>query len=76
MGPYAPALDAYLIRTAGAFAHAQPAADAAAAIVAALDSDEPPVRAQTSDAARTFITPKLADPDGSRVLGMTSTWVA
>ncbi|MFE7752680.1 SDR family NAD(P)-dependent oxidoreductase [Streptomyces sp. NPDC057428] len=76
MGPYAPALDAYLVRTAGAFEHAQSAADAAAAVVAALDSDEPPVRAQTSDAARTFITPKLADPDGSRVLAVTSTWVA
>ncbi|WP_329042819.1 SDR family NAD(P)-dependent oxidoreductase [Streptomyces sp. NBC_00178] len=76
MGPYTPALDAYLVRTAGAFAHAQSAGDAAAAVVEALDAQEPPVRVQTSDAARTFIAPKLADPDGSRVLGMTSTWVA
>lgn len=75
MGPYTPAMDAYLERTAGAFAVAQSAADAAAAVVAALTAERPPLRVQTSEGARAFIGPKLADPDGSKVLGMTSTWV-
>lgn len=75
MGPYAPALENYLARTAGAFANAQSPAEAAAVIVAALTAERPPVRVQTSAAATGFVGPKLADPDGSKVLGMTSTWV-
>ncbi|WP_329499666.1 SDR family NAD(P)-dependent oxidoreductase [Kitasatospora herbaricolor] len=76
MGPYTPALEAYLARTAGAFANAQSAADAAAAVVAVLTAERPAPRVQTSDAARAFIAGKLADPDGTRVVGVTSTWVA
>ncbi|MCX5209390.1 SDR family NAD(P)-dependent oxidoreductase [Kitasatospora sp. NBC_00240] len=76
MGPYTPALEAYLARTAGAFANAQSAADAAAAVVAVLTAEHPVPRVQTSDAARAFIAGKLADPDGTRVVGTTSTWVA
>ncbi|MFK4107472.1 SDR family NAD(P)-dependent oxidoreductase [Streptomyces sp. NPDC002176] len=76
MGPYAPAMDAYLTRTAGAFAAAQSAQDAAAVVVAALDAEQPPLRVQTSDGARAFVAAKLADPDGAKVIGMTSTWVA
>ena len=74
MGPYAPALQNYLARTAGAFANAQSPADAAAVIVAALTADRPPFRVQTSEGATAFVSPKLADLDGSKVLGMTSTW--
>ncbi|MET9613718.1 SDR family NAD(P)-dependent oxidoreductase [Kitasatospora indigofera] len=76
MGPYTPALEAYLARTAGAFANAQSAADAAASVVGVLTAERPAPRVQTSDAARAFIAGKLADPDGTRVVGVTSTWVA
>jgi NAD(P)-dependent dehydrogenase (short-subunit alcohol dehydrogenase family) len=75
-GPYGPALGNYLARTAGAFSSAQSPADAAAAIVAALQSDTPAFRIQTSAGARTFVSPKLADLDGSAVIGVTSTWVS
>ncbi|MEU6404967.1 SDR family NAD(P)-dependent oxidoreductase [Streptomyces sp. NPDC046985] len=76
LGAYAPAMDAYLTRTAGAFAAAQSAQDAAAAVVAALTAERPALRVQTSEGARAFVGPKLADPDGSKVLGMTSAWVS
>lgn len=75
LGPYAPALKNYLDRTAGAFANAQSSADAAAVVVGALLSEHPPVRVQTSPGATAFVSPKLADLDGTKVLGMTSTWV-
>jgi hypothetical protein len=75
-GPYAPAMQAYVRRTMGAVTEAQSPADAAAAIVATLTSPGPPAfRVQTSDAARGFVAAKLADVDGSRVLGATSQWV-
>ena len=74
-GPYSAALDAYLARTAGAFANAQSAADAAAVIVSAL-SDDVPFRLQTSPGARAFVGVKLADLNGSGVVGLTNTWVA
>ena len=76
LGPYAPAMNAYLARTANAYAGAQSAHDAAAVIVAALTAEHPPLRIQTSDQARSFSALKLADPDGSKVLAMTSAWVA
>ncbi|MFJ3660060.1 SDR family oxidoreductase [Streptomyces sp. NPDC090119] len=76
MGPYAPAMDAYLTRTADAFAAAQSARDAAAVVVEVLNTEQPALRVQTSDGARAFVSSKLADPDGSRVLGMTGAWVA
>lgn len=75
-GPYTPALDAYLARTADAFAAAQSAYDAAGTVVEALTAERPVLRVQTSEGARSFIAPKLADLDGSKVLGMTGTWVA
>ena len=73
--PYAPALTNYLGRTAGAYATAQTAPDAAAEVVSALTADQPPFRLQTATAPRAFIGIKLADLDGSGVLGLTSTWV-
>ncbi|SDO63038.1 Short-chain dehydrogenase [Nakamurella panacisegetis] len=75
-GPYAPALTAYLARTAGAFAHAQSAADAAGVIISALTAEDVPFRMQTSPGARAFAGVKLADLDGSGVIGLTTTWVA
>jgi NAD(P)-dependent dehydrogenase (short-subunit alcohol dehydrogenase family) len=75
-GVYATALAKYLERTAGAFASAQSSVDAAAAIVELLVADAPAFRIQTSSGATAFAGLKLADLDGSRVLGMTAGWVS
>jgi NAD(P)-dependent dehydrogenase (short-subunit alcohol dehydrogenase family) len=75
-GAYGPALDAYLARSGQSFANAQSSADAAAAVVAVLDSSAPTLRVQTSAGASAFVGTKLVDLDGGAVLGMTRTWVA
>ncbi|HEU0205888.1 MAG TPA: SDR family oxidoreductase [Pseudolysinimonas sp.] len=75
-GAYGPALSAYLERTAGAFANAQPVDEVGALVAGALDLDPLPFRLQTSDGARAFVGMKLADLDGSTITGFTSTWVA
>ncbi|MGW2399662.1 SDR family NAD(P)-dependent oxidoreductase [Kitasatospora sp. NPDC001664] len=74
-GPYAPALQAYLARTQASFANAQSPAEAAEPILAALTEERPAFRLQTSQWARDFTAPKLADLDGSAVQDMTRTWV-
>ncbi|MFF3006138.1 SDR family NAD(P)-dependent oxidoreductase [Kitasatospora sp. NPDC057940] len=74
-GPYAPALRAYVDRTLKAFGQAQTPEQAAAPIVAALTAERPPLRVQTSEAARAFAGTKLADLDGSAVRRMTGGWV-
>jgi NAD(P)-dependent dehydrogenase (short-subunit alcohol dehydrogenase family) len=74
-GPYGPALTRYLERAASAFSAAQSPADAASAIVAVLGGENTAFRVQTSDGARAFVSPKLADTDGSAVLGLTRAWV-
>ena len=74
-GPYAAALRAYIARTRAAFSAAQTPADAAAKIIEALTVKSPVFRIQTSDRARQFVGVKLADLDGSAVVGMTKTWV-
>ncbi|MGN6444827.1 SDR family NAD(P)-dependent oxidoreductase [Amnibacterium sp.] len=74
-GPYAEQLQAYLDRTAAAFAAAQLPEDAARTVVEAATTAEPRFRWQTSDAAVRFVGLSLADLDGSRVLGATSQWV-
>ncbi len=75
-GPYASLLQAYLDRTAGAFANAQSAADAGTAIADATTSDDYRFRWQTSDAARAFASLSVADLDGARVAGVTGQWIA
>ncbi|WP_345761972.1 SDR family oxidoreductase [Diaminobutyricibacter sp. McL0608] len=77
IGPYGPALEAYLARTAAAFdpSRAQTPDAVATAIVDLLLSEHPPARLQTSETARQFVGAKLADLDGSAVQGMTSGWV-
>jgi NAD(P)-dependent dehydrogenase (short-subunit alcohol dehydrogenase family) len=75
-GPYSDALAAYLERTAGAFANAQSPKDAAAPIVELLGAGSPAFRIQTSPGATAFAGVKLADLDGSRVIGMTTPWVS
>jgi NAD(P)-dependent dehydrogenase (short-subunit alcohol dehydrogenase family) len=74
-GPYGALLGAYLARTAGAFANAQSAEDAARTIIEAATTESPKFRWQTSDAAVAFASRSLADLDGSRVLDFTSAWL-
>ncbi|GES33534.1 SDR family NAD(P)-dependent oxidoreductase [Streptomyces angustmyceticus] len=75
-GPYAEALQAYVDRTVAQFHNgAQTPAEAAEAVLEALTADRPAFRLQTSDWARDFTGVKLADLDGSAVLGLTGGWV-
>lgn len=74
-GPYADLQQAYLDRTSQAFASAQPAEDAAMTVVEAATTSAPRFRWQTSDAAIRFASLSLGDLDGSRVLGVTRTWL-
>ncbi|MCB5169622.1 SDR family NAD(P)-dependent oxidoreductase [Streptomyces bambusae] len=76
-GPYADALRNYIARTVGQFASdaAQTPAEAAGAVLTALTADRPAFRLQTSAWATAFTATKLADGDGSAVLGMTGSWV-
>lgn len=73
--PYAAMLQSYLARSRSAFATAQSPADAAAVIIEAATTETPRFRWQTSPGASAFTGLSLADLDGSRVLGQTSTWV-
>lgn len=73
--PYAAQLAAYLARSAGAFANAQSLQDAAAAIADAATAEDYRFRWQTSEGATAFVGMSLADTDGSRVLGMTRSWI-
>lgn len=75
-GPYGEMLDAYIARSAVAFANAQSAESAGAAIAAAVLSDEYRFRWQTSEGATAFVGASLVDTDGSRVLGATRGWIA
>jgi short-subunit dehydrogenase len=74
-GPYGALLDAYIARSARAFANAQSAAEAGEAIAAAATSAEYRFRWQTSTAASQFAGISLADLDGSRVLQFTRPWI-
>ncbi|MCV0334054.1 MULTISPECIES: SDR family NAD(P)-dependent oxidoreductase [unclassified Microbacterium] len=75
-GPYGSLLDAYIVRSTGAFANAQSAESAGAAIAAAVLSDEYRFRWQSSEGATRFVGVSLADTDGSGVLGFTRSWIA
>jgi NAD(P)-dependent dehydrogenase (short-subunit alcohol dehydrogenase family) len=75
-GPYAPALEHYLARTMQQFSNAaQTASDVGDVVLRVLSAENPALRVQTTDAARAFAGTKLADLDGSAVLGLTRTWV-
>lgn len=64
-------------RTVAQFLNAaQTPAQVAETVLEALTADRPAFRLQTSDWARGFTGTKLADLDGSAVLGVTSGWVA
>src|SRR2546423_2775862 len=73
--PYGALLAAYLKRSEGAFANAQSSVGAAAVVVEAATTGSPKFRWQTSPGAAAFVGLSLADLDGSRVLGATSTWL-
>ncbi|QES58241.1 short-chain dehydrogenase [Streptomyces venezuelae] len=76
-GPYSGALRHYVERTVGQFLNgAQTPAGAAESVMEALTADRPAFRIQTSQWARDFTGTKLADQDGSAVVGMTGAWVA
>ncbi|MFD9007104.1 SDR family NAD(P)-dependent oxidoreductase [Streptomyces sp. NPDC059582] len=76
-GPYAEA-QANLVN--GAVAQmvnsAQTPAEAAQSVLRVLTAHRPAFRIQTSDWARDFTRTKLADVDGSAVLGLTGGWIA
>lgn len=75
-GPYAELLDAYIARTGGAYAAAQSGESAGRAIADAVMASDYRFRWQTSPSAEQFVSLSLADVDGSRVIGQTSTWIA
>ncbi|MCW7940658.1 short-chain dehydrogenase [Streptomyces hygroscopicus] len=76
-GPYAPVMKSYIDRTVAQFGTgAQTPAEVAETVIEALTADRPAFRLQTSDWARTFTGTKLADLDGSAVLGVTGNWLA
>lgn len=74
-GPYAPALQAYINRTRGAYSTAQTADQVAEVVLKALTAYPIVFRWQTSDFARSFVADSLSDLDGSIVAGLTSRWV-
>ena len=73
--PYADLRDAYLRRSAGVFARAQPAADAARVVVQAVTTTAPRFRWQTSETAAAFAGLSLRDLDGTTVAAATTTWL-
>jgi NAD(P)-dependent dehydrogenase (short-subunit alcohol dehydrogenase family) len=73
--PYAELFGAYIGRTGDTFADAQTADDVARVIVDMVRDPAPAFRWQSSDGARAFVEPKLADPTGERIVGMTSDWI-
>lgn len=76
-GPYAQALKAYFARTMQQFdpASAQSPDQVAELIVTHVADPEPAFRVQTSSLATDFVKLKLSDLDGSRVTGMTASWL-
>ncbi|MFF3323894.1 SDR family oxidoreductase [Streptomyces sp. NPDC002889] len=75
-GPYAEPLQVYVDRTISQFLNgAQTPDEAAESVLHALTAARPAFRIQTSQWARDFVGTKLADLDGSAVLGLTGTWV-
>jgi len=76
-GPYEPALRAYVDHVIADFSGegAQTAKEVAGVILGVLSAGHPPLRIQTGPWAEAFVASKLADLDGSAVIGRTGTWV-
>lgn len=79
-GPYAPALQTYIERTAAQFeegaTNAQTPAQVGEIIRDTLAADPMPFRLQTSTWARDFCATSLSDIDGNAVKALTEPWVA
>ncbi|MEN3583634.1 SDR family oxidoreductase [Streptomyces sp. ZYX-F-203] len=76
-GVYGPQLRSYVERTLGQFFEgAQTPEGAAESVIDALTTEDPAFRVQTTEWARDFVGMKIADLDGSRVVGATKGWVA
>jgi len=73
--PYARARTAFAAISAGGFANAQSAEDAAAVVIEAALGDHPPFRMQTSKLAATLVGFSLADLDGSNVARRIGEWI-
>lgn len=75
-GPYRDVVERYLDRTMKQFGTAaQPATEVADVIVGVLADPRPPLRLQTSDWSKNFVSTKLVDLDGTAVLEMTGSWL-
>ena len=76
--PYQEIWQNYLRRTQSAFdpSNVQTPADVATVIVQAATEENPRFRYQTSPGSQAFVGQKLSDIDGSKIIGMTSTWIA
>jgi NAD(P)-dependent dehydrogenase (short-subunit alcohol dehydrogenase family) len=76
-GPYEAALQAYIDHVMADFSSdaLQTSEEAAEVILSVLLAPSPPLRTQTSPWATKFVGLKLADLDGTRVVGETSGWV-
>ncbi|MGW4058671.1 SDR family oxidoreductase [Amycolatopsis sp. NPDC004747] len=75
-GPYAESLNKYIANVTKSFRGAQTADEVAEVILAAMTTETPAFRIQTSKWAEDFTAAKLADRDGSAVQRMTSGWLA
>jgi len=73
--PYAALFANYLSRTGATFEGAQTPQQVAEVLVAMVQDPAPRLRYLTSPEATAFVSPKLADPTGEVVVGMTSTWI-
>ena len=77
-GAYEPAMRSYLTHVMADFSDPeamQSGDDIAEVVLAAMVTDSPVFRHQTSGWSRTFTGLKLSDHDGSAVVGTTSAWV-
>ncbi len=73
--PYASRFANYLGRTGQTFAGAQTGQEVARVVLAMVRDPRPAFRWLSSDAAAAFVAPKLADPTGEAVLGITGDWI-
>jgi NAD(P)-dependent dehydrogenase (short-subunit alcohol dehydrogenase family) len=73
--PYAAARARFGTIQASGYAHAQSNQEVADVILHAATIEAPPLRMQTNDAATRLVALKLKDLDGSRVTGLTRTWI-
>lgn len=75
-GPYTAAYRAYRRWVAtGAIEGAQTSREVADVVIRVLTAERPPLRVQTSEYARQYVSRKLTDPTGAAVVGLTRSWL-